>query len=163
MRLRLAVATLAALIPVACGPAASAPSSAPRATPSAITSALPTPTAAPTSTPSPPATPIPTPTPVVENPAPPELEGVWRTTDGERITLSLVADRYAISRGPGSARGKLAVRGSEIELFGSDLCTGSGFYAWQIAAEVLTLTPTGEPDPCSNRLDAVADRPYTKD
>ncbi|HET9521000.1 MAG TPA: hypothetical protein VFO73_08150 [Candidatus Limnocylindrales bacterium] len=168
MRVSLACASLAAMALVAttlvaCGPTATAPSARPSAAPIASPSAVPTRTPAPSPTPSPTATPVPTPSPLVENPAPSELEGVWRTTDGERITLSLLADRYAISRGPGQARGKLAVRGSEIELFGSDLCVGSGIYAWAIADGVLTLTPTGEPDPCGNRLDAVAGRPYTRD
>jgi hypothetical protein len=164
MRASLIAATLLTLSVAACGTASVAPSTPP-ATPADPTVAPLTPAATPepTSTPVPTSPPVPTPTQVIANAAPPELAGVWRTTEGERISLSFVADRYTIARGPGSARGKLAVRDTEIELFGSDLCVGSGFYAWQVASGILTLVPTGDPDPCANRLDAVANRSFTKD
>ena len=102
------------------------------------------------------------PRPSVVNGAPPEIAGVWQTTEGERIAISFIADRYAISRGPGSARGKITVRGNRIKLHGSDLCEGVGEYSWAVDAGVLTLTPVGEPDPCGNRLDAVEGRRFAR-
>ena len=76
--------------------------------------------------------------------------------------MTFVADRYTISRGPGSARGRLAVRGEQIEFFGSDLCVGAGLYTWTIDGGVLTISPTATADPCGNRSDALVERRFTK-
>ena len=131
---------------------AASPSQTAASAPSRASSSLPAqPTAAP-----------PSPSVVLVDPAPPELAGRWQTTDGERITVTFTADRYAISRGPGSARGRLAVRGSQLELFASDLCVGSGFYTWTVAGGTLTISPAATPDPCSNRSDALIDRTFAR-
>jgi hypothetical protein len=154
------VVALAVALVVACGPAG------PSATlPSASAPVVVTPSSSPVpASPSPAAarTTVPTASAVVENPAPPELAGSWGTTGSDRIILTFVSDRYSISRGPGSARGRIAVRGDEIEFFGSDLCVGSGVYRWAVAAATLTLTPVGTPDPCGMRSDALVDRSFAR-
>lgn len=131
---------------------AASPSQAASSAPSGASSSLPAqPTAAP-----------PSPSVVVVDPAPPELAGRWQTSDGERITVTFTADRYAISRGPGSARGRLAVRGAQLELFGSDLCVGSGIFTWAVAGNALTIRATATPDPCGNRSDALVNRSFVR-
>jgi hypothetical protein len=159
-------AVLAASLIGACTPpGAASVSSSPASTADAVSPtqrASSAPSRASSSPPAQPTTASPSASAVVVHPAPPELAGRWQTTDGERITVTFTADRYAISRGPGSARGRLAVRGAQLALSDSDLCVGSGLYTWKVAGSTLTISATATPDPCGNRSDALIDRTFAR-
>ena len=94
------------------------------------------------------------------NAPPAELRGIWRTQIGaDRTDLTLIPGYYKIARGGAGGGGRIAVTGNLIEFFGSDLCEGSGTYAWVVDGDRLTLTPQ-DADPCG-RASALANVTYT--
>lgn len=105
--------------------------------PTSEASSSPVPTADPTASPSP--------TPV-EHPAPPELQGLWETefdvpgSANGTATLTLSEGRYLVNTMGIPIQGSIAVRGDQIEFFGSDACEGHGQYLWSLEGGELTFT-----------------------
>jgi hypothetical protein len=98
-------------------------------------------------------------TATVEN----ELLGDWETSisAGDDVTLTIRATRYGIRRGGASGSGAIRVGDGEIEFYGSDLCDGTGVYAWSLDGDSLTFEETGE-DPCTGRSEVLAGITYTR-
>lgn len=108
-------------------------------------------TPGPTSVPSVATTASHSPTPSLVDAPPAELLGKWRTTldNGDELALTLSGKSYRLAKGPDTGNGRIAVRGDEIEFFGSSLCDGTGTYQWSIDGDRLTFTAFGPADPCS--------------
>jgi len=144
------VAALLALGVTACSGQAVGPSAPATASsaPTTLVTAAPTDAAKPTTSP--------------RVPAPPELQGRWRTVinDSDKPVLTITDFKYTIER-LGMGTGSIEVTGNSIAFFGSNLCSGRGTYTWSIDAGTLTLAPVG-PDPCANRADAIRNRPFTR-
>ena len=97
------------------------------------------------------------------DPATAALYATWRTImpEGDRVTLILRPGRYSISRGGPAGAGEITATAGEVEFFGSNLCDGTGRYAWSITDGELTLTSIGA-DACTNRSLVLDGRAYTK-
>jgi hypothetical protein len=131
---------------------------APSTPPSSSTTVAPTAGVAATPT----LAPAPKPTSSPRTPAPAELQGRWRTVinDADKPVLTITDFKYTIER-LGIGTGAVEVDGDQISFFGSNLCSGRGTYGWSIESGTLTLKPV-DADPCSNRSDAIANRPFTR-
>lgn len=94
---------------------------------------------------------------------PPELRGTWRAVlaPGDVATLEIGLGSYSISRVGRGSGGVRIVGADEVDLFGSDLCPGTGRYRWSADPTSLRLVAI-EPDPCTGRADALAGRTYTR-
>jgi hypothetical protein len=80
--------------------------------------------------------------------------------DADKPVLTITDFKYTIER-LGIGTGAVAVDGDQISFFGSNLCAGRGSYGWSIESGTLTLRPV-DADPCPNRSDAIANRPFTR-
>ena len=102
--------------------------------------------------------------PVPLSPAPSALQGVRVTTldgSGERVTLTLRATSYQITRGINQADGVIAVSGDRIDFSGSSVCSGAGAYRWAISGTSLLLT-TLVADACPGRSAVLAGYTYAR-
>jgi hypothetical protein len=109
--------------------------------------------------------PSPSPPPAVDA-APLALQGLWGTvlTDGEQVTLRLLAQTYQISRGADGASGTIAVNGDQIAFSRSSACNGpdtTGTYRWSLKGDSLLFTAV-DFDPCPGRSIVLAGYTYTK-
>ena len=110
-----------------------------------------------------PVSPSPT-SPSPTSPAPVALQGAWVTTltgSGERVTLTLSATGYQISRGANQAVGAIAVSGDRIDFSRSSVCNGAGAYRWAITGSSLLFT-TLVPDACPGRSEVLDGYTYSK-
>lgn len=116
-----------------------------------------------------PSTPIPSPPPPPPPPPPPSaspaaIQGSWVTTlsgTAERVTLTLGATSYQISRPPNQAEGTISVSGDRIEFSGSTVCAGTGPYRWTLTGNSLTFTAIGA-DACPGRSEVIAGYTYSR-
>lgn len=106
-------------------------------------------------------TPISTP---VASPAPAALQGTWSTTlagSAEKVTLTLGATSYQITRPPNQASGTISVTSDRIDFSASSVCSGTGPYRWSITGSSLTFTAIST-DACPGRSEVIAGYTYTK-
>ena len=109
------------------------------------------------------APPTPAPPSTLVGSAPAELQGVWVTVlgaTGERVTLTLSANRYQISRPPDAASGAIAVPGGQIQFSQSTACNGTGTYTWSVRGSTLSFTVASEA--CPGRGEVLIGQTYTK-
>lgn len=95
--------------------------------------------------------------------APAELQGVWVTVlggTGDRVTLTLNANRYEISRPPNAASGAIAVQGDQIQFSQSTVCNGIGTYTWSVRGSTLSFTVASEG--CPGRGEVLIGQTYTR-
>lgn len=98
------------------------------------------------------------------SPAPAALQGTWVTVlsgTGERVTLTLGATTYQITRPPNQASGAIAVSDDRIEFSGSTVCAGSGSYRWSLSGSSLVLTAIAA-DACPGRSEVLAGYTFSK-
>ncbi len=110
-------------------------------------------TTAPSSTPPPPT-----------STAPAALQGAWVTVlpgTEERVTLTLGATSYQITRPPNQASGTIAVSDDRIEFSGSTVCAGRGPYRWSLTGGSLVFTAISA-DACPGRSEVLAGYTYSK-
>ncbi len=103
-------------------------------------------------------------TPQATSPAPTAIQGIWVTTlsgTAQKVTLTLAATSYQISRPPDQASGTISVSGDRIDFSGSTACAGAGPYRWSLTGMSLAFTAIST-DACPGRSEVLAGYTYTK-